>query len=964
LHRHAPQSRRYLAFLFWPDSSESQARTNLRYLLHALRQALPDADCFIHLEAQTVQWNLESPFTADVVEFEAVAAQASDSIALRRAVELYTGPLLPGCYDDWIQPERERLQERFIEVLEQLILILEQENNPRAAIHFAERLLHLDPLREGTYRQLMRLYAQRGDRLGMVRIYQTCVDVMKRELDVEVSQSTRAAYEELVQVDSAIAPVDENPVKPRRSNLPIPLSSFIGREQAMADLEQILAQRSNARPQTRLITLTGTGGCGKTRLAIETAGRLLERLQDGVWFVDLAPLSDPQLVPQAVAAVFGLQEYKGRAILQMLVGYLETRTLLLILDNCEHLLDACARLVEQLLQTCSQIQILATSRERLNLTGETVWNVPPLSIPNAQMPETLEALKRFEAVQLFAERAAAVLPTFELNRQNAASVAQVCQRLDGIPLAIELAASRARSMPVEQIAARIGERFHILTDGSRTALPRHQTLWNLIDWSYELLPEPERLLLQQLVVFSGGWTLEAAETVCADGRQGAPLTAWVVNGIGDVQILDLLTHLVDASLITYDPAESETRYHINETIREYGLERLQASGEVQQARTRHMEYFTQFAERLDPQLRSHLQLQAFNQFDCDHDNLRAALDWSLNSKDVPPDSSLRLVSAMTWFWMMKGYFVEGRSLLEHARKQYLEIKGEPSARLAQLFCDMGKLAIWEEDFTAASSAFEQSSALWQALGDAHNLAYARAYLAFLLSVKGERFQAQALWEADAEILRNLKDWWGLGWLLSWQARGARDAYDFTEAQRFYAESARLLREAGDEWSYGIEISHLGIIELNQGHYASARAMFEDRLSIGYRLKSSTHIGVAHLHLGQTAQEEGDTRQASFHYKESLRRSRHRGIGHGSIISLEGIAWTLGVQGQWREAVILYISAERFRKQLKWLIFEHRCTQSIQDELNKAFMHLGEAAFEAARAEGQALTFDQVISTIL
>jgi predicted ATPase len=426
---------------------------------------------------------------------------------------------LPDCYDDWIQPDRERLRELLLEALERLIWLLEQEQEYSSAIRYAERLLHQDPLREETYRQLMRLHALSGDRMGVARVYQTCVNVLKRELDVEVSPKTQEAYQQFVQMEIPPTPFAGVPLNPRITNLPIPLTSFIGREQQIDELRQLLLQRSDKGVTTRLLTLTGPGGCGKTRLALEVAAGFVDSYNDGVWLVELAALSDPILIPQTVATVFNLHEYQKDSIINALVDYLTAREILLILDNCEHLLDSCAQLIQSLLQGCPKVQILATSRERMNIPGETIWLVPPLSLPDSQDLGASAGWKQSEAIRLFIERAISSLPTFEVNQLNAGKVMEICRRLDGIPLAIELAAARINVITIDEIAERLQDRFALLTGGSRTALPKHQTLRATMDWSYELLSENERAMLRGLSVFAGGWTLEAAEAIQAcDGQ--------------------------------------------------------------------------------------------------------------------------------------------------------------------------------------------------------------------------------------------------------------------------------------------------------------------------------------------------------------------------------------------------------------------------------------------------------------
>ena len=350
--------------------------------------------------------------------------------------------------------------------------------------------------------------------------------------------------------------------QPYPNNLPLQLTSFIGRESDISAIKQRLWT-------TRLLTLTGPGGCGKTRLALRVATDLLDAFADGVWWIELAALTDPTLIAQTLAAAHGLQADAGRSIDDVLIDYLRSRQTLLILDNCEHLIEASAQLTQSLLQACPDLYVLATSREVLRIGGEVPYVVPPLATPHPDQLPAVEALAHYEAVKLFAERAANALPGFEVTERNAATIAQVCYRLDGMPLAIELAAARVKMLPVDQIAARLDDRFHLLTSGSRTALLRHQTLRATIDWSYDLLGEDERCVLYRLSVFAGGWTLEAAEAVCAD-REPAESAH-----IAPAQVLDHLSQLVNKSLVSAERAPGqETRYRMLETIRQYASEKL------------------------------------------------------------------------------------------------------------------------------------------------------------------------------------------------------------------------------------------------------------------------------------------------------------------------------------------------------------------------------------------------------
>jgi predicted ATPase/class 3 adenylate cyclase len=479
---------------------------------------------------------------------------------------------------------------------------------------------------------------------GQVLLSQTTGNLVERDLPPKVSLRELGAHrlkdllrpEKIFQVVHPDLPADFPPLKSLETlpnNLPVQLTSFIGLEGEIDEVKQLLAT-------TRLLTMTGAGGCGKTRLALQVAAVVLEDFAEGVWLVELATLSDPTLLFQAVASALNIREQPGRSLQATIIDYLSPKQLLLVLDNCEHLVAACARLAETLLRACPHLRILATSREALGIAGETIRPVPSLSVPDPRRQPTVETLRRSEATRLFIERAIAGLPTFSPTTRNAEPITQVCQRLDGIPLAIELAAARVKVLSVEQIASRLDDRFRLLTGGSRTGLPRHQTLRATMDWSYELLSEAERVLLRRLAVFAGGFTLETAEAVCTgmDAETSA--------------VLDLLTHLVDKSLVIMEERGGTSRYRLLDTVRQYGRNKLLESGEDPRVRRRHRDWYLQLAEAAEPELHGPDQRLWLDRMEMEHDNLRTALDWSKVDEDGS-EAGLRLAGALWWFWYVR-----------------------------------------------------------------------------------------------------------------------------------------------------------------------------------------------------------------------------------------------------------------------------------------------------------------------
>jgi non-specific serine/threonine protein kinase len=617
------------------------------------------------------------------------------------------------------------------------------------------------------------------------------------------------------------------------NNLPLQLTSFVGREREIAEVERLLHS-------TRLLTLTGTGGCGKTRLALEVASRVLPAYEHGVWLVELAALSDAALVAQTVATALGLREAPGRTIAETLVEFLRERSLLLVLDNCEHLLDACARLADSLLRACPRLRVLATSREALGIGGEVSWRVPSLSLPDAERPPSSEDLAGYEAVRLFTERARAVQPRFEVTSANSSSAAAICRRLDGIPLAIELAAARVKALTVEEIAARLDDRFRLLTGGSRTALPRQQTLRALIDWSYDLLSESERGILRRLSTFAGSWTLAAAEAVCA----GDPLRP--------AEVLDLLAHLVDKSLVQADEGGGQTRYRLLETIRQYARDKLVESGEASAARDRHLDYFLQFAETAAPALRHADQLVWLARLDVEHDNLRAALEWSLSSGQA--GAAVQMAGALHFFWYVRGYFSEGASWLEAALGQIGNETGPVAGAVGRALRGRGWMAHAQGDFAAAGAAMAESVAILRALGDSPDLAQSLNLLANVLMYQGDTERARPLGEEGLAVARRIGDDDGIGYALFNLGAIANNEQNARAARSSFEQSLATARKVGDRWLMLRGLGGLSGQALSAGDHASGRLLAEEALGIAREIGDRVWAGVQLGNLGLATQQ--------------------------------------------------------------------------------------------------------------
>ena len=678
------------------------------------------------------------------------------------------------------------------------------------------------------------------------------------------------------------APAPATPGPPAApNNLPEPLTRFIGRDSELEDVQQLLVEQ-------RLVTLTGPGGTGKTRLALHVAGQLTAAYPDGVWLVEIGSLTSGTLVLQAVAATLEIREEQGRPLLATVLGQLRAKSLLLVFDNCEHLVDACAQAAEALLQACPRVRIMATSRERMSIPGEYVYPVPPLSLPPVGDDLALDTLRNCESVRLFVDRAAMAMPNFALTGQNAPAIVQICRHLDGIPLALELAAARVPMLPVGQIAARLDDRFRLLTGGSRTALPRHQTLSALIDWSYNLLSDAERALLRRLAVLRGSWTLEAAEAVA--------------NVLNLPFVLDGLTQLVNKSLVIADrnPAD-EARYRMLETIRQFAWDKLVEAGEAGEARGCHLDYYLSLAEAAEPQLHGHDQMTWLARLEADHDNLRAALEWSL-ANPASGEQPLRLGTALFWYWYIRSYPSEGRYWLEAALDRVDE--PEPSLQRAWGLYAAAGLNYKAGDYWKALTLLQHSIAVFRKAGPdgRHGLGHALIILGELSSYRSDVGPPTPMFQEAEALLRQVNDKWGLALALHW--RGVTQGTSHPMAislqagdlpipaeteQALYQESLDHFRELGDRWAQTMPLGGLGHVAFRLGDRAAGRAVFEACLAIQREFRDQMGVAWSLWALGNEALDRDDIEQASALYGESLVLYRTAGHKQGTSSLLGNLA---------------------------------------------------------------------------
>ena len=641
------------------------------------------------------------------------------------------------------------------------------------------------------------------------------------------------------------------------------------------------------------------------------AADLLDGEGDGVWFVELAALTDPALVPGAAAQVLGVKEQPGKPIQRTLVEALQSKRLLLILDNCEHLVSACASLATDLLRKCPDVHILASSREALNVAGEQAYYVPSLMLPDPKKTQTVESLSQFEAVRLFIERAQAVQPAFTITDTNAPAVAQVCWRLDGIPLALELAAARVRSLSADEINTRLDHRFRLLTGGSRTVLPRQQTLRALIDWSYDLLAEAEETLLRRLSVFAGGWTLAAAEGVCSDEDR----EAW--------EVLDLLTSLVDKSLVMY---EEEGRYGFLETMRQYAGDRLAESGESGAVQDRSAAWFLRMAEEAEPHLTGPEQEAWLERLETEHDNLRAALSWSEGQgpgAEPRTEVGLRLAGSLWRFWAVRGHLSEGRQWLER-----------------MLTLDRTR---------AEGSVGEASAARANALNGA----------GYLARNQGDVESAWSLPEEALAIQRLLEDQEGIAASLNHLGNAAYMLGNYESARSLHEESLMIKRRLGDQRGIADSLNNLGNVAHMQGDYASAQALFEETLAIKRQLGDQRSMAYALNNLGDIAERRGDFTAAQALYEESLRiELRLKDMG-GIMTNLGGIAGVALAQNHAARAAHLWGAADSLRVTVGYTLSS---AEQKERDMKMALVSkaLSNAEFSAAWNVGRAMTAEQAV----
>ncbi|MFN8485234.1 MAG: BTAD domain-containing putative transcriptional regulator [Anaerolineae bacterium] len=873
--------RAQLCYLFWPDVPDATARRNLTRLLVLVRSSLPRPTLLV-TEDEIVTLDREQ-VASDTVEFVRLISAMDSSVrreTLRSAVDLYRGPFLDGFalpdaaeFESWMEEERRTWERRVLDTLAALIEVYSAERDYTAAIAFAERYLQHDELAEDIHRRLIALYAALGDRTAALRQFERCAVALERELGVSPLPETRAVFEavregaiDLPGLGGAAFPatvVVAQPAPaepPRPAALPTPTSPLVGRTTEIAEVAALLR-----RAEVRLVTLNGSGGSGKTRLAIEAARFAGAGFADDVAFVPLAPLRDAALVIPAITEALGLTDLGDRPPLARLQDALQDREMLLVLDNFEHVAEAAVD-VAALLAAAPRLTILTTSRARLHIAGEHSYPVSPLALADAAHLPALDALAQVDAVALFLARVRMRTPDFRLTETNARDVAAICARLDGLPLAIELAAARMALLSPRTLLARLDQRLALLTGGPHDLPERQRTLRATIDWSYNLLDLSAQMLFERLAVFAGSWGLEAAEAVA--GAVG-PLATRVLDGLQ--ALLD--KHLIQRA----SDVGGEPRYTMLETIREYALERLADRGEADVAQQAHARYCLALAEAAAPQLHGPQQIGWFDRLDEEHANLRVALAWLLEKGDVA--DALRLACALHWFWHVRGHYAEGRTWLEQALAATPTSDPPiPAPLVAQAHGIVSHLAIDQGDAAAALPHAEQSLALWRDLERDSGSGLAAPYPLLLAiegvlhatGMQGDHSQTHLLVPELVARIEAAADPWLDAWLtFSHGAAVLENFGDIAFAQEKLTRAQALFDTLGDTYYQAHVLAWLGLLAIMQGDPAAARASCERALAEAGRLKERTLEAQTLDRLGDVARLTGADDQAAGLYASSL-----------------------------------------------------------------------------------------------
>ncbi|HRQ38581.1 MAG TPA: BTAD domain-containing putative transcriptional regulator [Chloroflexota bacterium] len=947
--------REFLLGLLWPDLPTAAAQNNLRVTWAQLQKMLgtssSDEQPPLIGDRLTLRFNPLSDHELDVARFRTLIEACrrhphpdpNDCVEcaarLTEALELVRGEFLdqfslPNCqqFDEWLLLQRQQFQGQVTAVLEQLTTFQERAGHLAEAEHTIRRLLAYDPLNEAAYRQLMRVLARADQRSAALDAYETCRRVLATELGLAPAVETVRLAEQI----RALASLKSQAI---HTALPPVLTRFFGRQQESARLVDLLSRRT-----VRLVTLAGPGGVGKTRLSIEVAHRMAGVFAHDICFVELAGVVDERSVDDAVAAALHLPT-TGRSSTGAIVEYLRDKTMLLVLDNCEHLVKACARLVQTLCREAAGLTVLATSRLPLHLDEEHVVRLEPFAIPAITGVERLTVAEslNFDSVQLFTNRAAQSLLHFTLTDANVLAVARICQQLDGIPLAIEIAAAQVRSLPIEAIAERLGQRFAWLNRQVAGTLPRQRTLHTLIDWSYGLLSQQARSVLRQLAVFAGGWTLEAAEAVSAAGEPCA----------------ELLAELVDHSLVVFGADAGHQRYGMHDTIRQFAQEQLRGSDQEADARERHARYYAELVARAAENRTGRPFPERLRTVVDDHDNVRQAFEW-LVAHDSEQALALVAHLGVLDFWELGGFFQEGRRWL---RGVLDGTQGSVSLQRGHALLAAADLSSAITDFDYGLQCIQQAQQLFQQLGDQRGEIDARLRYCDLAALAGKDTNIQAQAEEVLRMAEQIAYTFGIAKARRVLGSIVYDADIPESAIQYHLSSVALWRELESPFELASALINLGVTLLEIDEYVTARQAFEECQNIYQSLGYQRGVALAMHNLGETTYKMGDYVRARETVCESLRIRRHLGLPRGYPYSFELLAQMNESEGRYDQAVQLLAAAETLRVRIGAPL-ELVAQKHVTAVLASARTQIGDVAYELAWAKGATMTTEQVIALAL